>query len=229
MQCGRIVYTPEKQEKTLLPDQFNQIKEEIRCLLSNKDTLIGRQKAQILHDYMLPNSAGFVLSGIDKIENGMHKEVKDHLGDRFSLVLQAGTLPLLGANGNGMGRAMQVVIQYNENVKYTSVTRLWVLFVIGLYITLGVSCIANAYEAHLTVGWTTFIVESILSTMVMYGIVRFIKSVPKLNLVYELYFVDIPPMFHIIIGLIGCLGYCFVIFLLHTWKDDSMFGVLNRL
>jgi len=224
----RVLHNTDKQSPLLSKEVQENIKEEIANLLNNQDTAIGKQGARIFYEKTLNTKCIYVLSDIGKVTPEMYLEVPTYLGKDFALRVDTLTLPVVDKSG-GFGKRMYTFIEYKESKPMATIALLWTLYVAGLYVTPLIIYIGGMAGLFQGADWSTLIIRNTLSAMVVYGVLKVITSVQTLRLLYEIYFLDLKPTTHMLIGHIGCLIYCIIFFMLHTKGDSSMFGALLRL
>jgi len=229
MPSQRVLARSDNKHTLLSKETQDEIREEINELLNNKNTQIGTKGANIVQEKHLKHKSIFILSDVSDVTPKMYGEVETYLGKGFSLHVGQVTLPTFGSIGHGMGKQMCISIEYIDIGATVTIASLWVLFVIGMYITPWISYMGSFVGLLQTPGWITTILINAIATAIMFGAISMIKSVPKLRLVYDIYFMDLKTSTHLLIGLIGALVYQMIFFIIHTKDDSSMFGSLFRL
>lgn len=219
----------EKDHSLLSVDTQRKIRDEINILLQNKDTQIGKQGVSVITEKHLKDKSIYILTDGANVTQGMYSEVKDYLGNGFSLHVGQLSLPKMSSSGS-FGKESCVSVEYTNVRPIATIGLLFVLFVVGLYITPVIYYLGGTmFGIFQTEGWVTSIIVNGLATAIMLVLLQMIRSVKKMNKMYDVYVVELQMSTQMMIGLVGSLLYCMVCFLVHTKSDSSMFGSVLRL
>jgi len=225
----RVLFSAKSSSETLLSENAQEkIRDEINILLNNSNTQIGKQGVSVITEKHLRDKSIYILTDGANVTQGMYSEVKDYLGNSFSLHVGQLSLPKMSATGS-FGKELCTSIEYTNMRPVATIGLLFVLFVVGLYITPMIYYLGGTFGLFQTEGWVTTIIVNGLATIIMFGMIQLIRAIKRINIMYNVYVVEMQVSTQLMIGLVGSLLYCVVCFILHTRSDSSMFGSLFRL